>query len=180
MSMSSEAAEQTVRIALEAGEMALKVSGSITEEIIRMLAKKLREEEKDTKKPVTELLRSGEDISVFRIGDSDEEKLLKETRRFGIPSGILRNEETEDALLLFSSGNEKKMRRILDSINMKDRDMVKSNGKNLLRSDGGSGSSPSLGTGDARESVRKKMGELGPLKIRKGKLKMKEDMGVSI
>ena len=40
MSMSSEAAEQTVRIALEAGEMALKVSGSITEEILRMLAKK--------------------------------------------------------------------------------------------------------------------------------------------
>ncbi|MBR6823227.1 MAG: DUF3801 domain-containing protein [Clostridia bacterium] len=178
--MSSEAAEQTVRIALEAGEMALKVSGSITEEILKMLAKKLREEEKDTKKPVTELLRSGEDISVFRIEDTDEEELLKETRRFGIPSGILRNDDTGDALLLFSSANEKKMRRILDGIYMKDRDMVKSNGKNLLQSGGGSGSSLFLGTEGARESVRKKMGEIGPLRIRNGKVKIKEAKGVNI
>ena len=79
MSYSGDAAEQVVRMSLETGEVAVRLAGSGAKQLAVLIYAILREQKKTAGKArLTNMLRSGKELKVFRIKESD----LAEFRAF--------------------------------------------------------------------------------------------------
>lgn len=78
MNTSGEAAEQIVRMSLEGFEVAAKITGAGAKNIAVLLYSILKEEKKTKGKArLTNMLRSGKELKVFTVKNSD----LKNLRR---------------------------------------------------------------------------------------------------
>ena len=85
MNTSGEAADQVVRYSLEAGEVALKITGEAAKEIAVLLYTILKEEKKTKGKAKLEtLLRSGKPLSIFSVKEDDMKKFETEAKSYGI------------------------------------------------------------------------------------------------
>lgn len=85
MNTSGEAADQVVRYSLEAGEVALKITGEAAKEIAVLLYTILKEEKKTKGKAKLEtLLRSGKPLSIFSVEEDDMKKFEAEAKSYGI------------------------------------------------------------------------------------------------
>ena len=85
MNTTGDAADQVVRYSLEAGEVALKITGEAAKEIAVLLYTILKEEKKTKGKAKLEtLLRSGKPLSIFSVREDDMEKFEKEAKGYGI------------------------------------------------------------------------------------------------
>lgn len=85
MNTSGEAADQVVRYSLEAGEVALKITGKAAKEIAVLLYTILKEEKKTKGKAKLEtLLRSGKPLSIFSVKEEDMKKFEQEAKSYGI------------------------------------------------------------------------------------------------
>lgn len=85
MNTSGEAADQVVRMSLEVGEAALKISGEGAKQLAVLLYAVLKEQKKTKGRARLEtLVRSGKPLTVFSIKESDLKKFVQEAKRYGI------------------------------------------------------------------------------------------------
>ena len=85
MNTSGEAADQVVRMSLEAGEAALKISGAGAKQLAVLLYAILKEQKKTRGRARLEtLVRSGKPLTVFSVKESDLKKFVQEAKRYGI------------------------------------------------------------------------------------------------
>lgn len=85
MNTSGEAADQVVRMSLEVGEAALKISGTGAKQLAVLLYAILKEQKKTKGRARLEtLVRSGKPLTVFSVKESDLKKFVQEAKRYGI------------------------------------------------------------------------------------------------
>lgn len=85
MNTSGEAADQVVRMSLEVGEAALKISGEGAKQLAVLLYAILKEQKKTRGRARLEtLVRSGKPLTVFSVKESDLKKFVQEAKRYGI------------------------------------------------------------------------------------------------
>lgn len=85
MNTSGEAADQVVRMSLEVGQAALKISGEGAKQLAVILYAILKEQKKTKGKARLEtLVRSGKPLTVFSVKESDLKKFVQEAKRYGI------------------------------------------------------------------------------------------------
>lgn len=85
MNTSGEAADQVVRMSLEVGEAALKISGEGAKQLAVLLYAVLKEQKKTRGRARLEtLVRSGKPLTVFSVKESDLKKFVQEAKRYGI------------------------------------------------------------------------------------------------
>ena len=85
MNTSGEAADQVVRMSLEVGEAALKISGTGAQQLAVILYAILKEQKKTKGRARLEtLVRSGKPLTVFSVKESDMKQFVQEAKRYGI------------------------------------------------------------------------------------------------
>ena len=81
MSYSGDAAEQVVRMSLETGEVAVRLAGSGAKQLAVLIYAILREQKKTAGKArLTNMLRSGKELKVFAVKDSDLQLFCREAK----------------------------------------------------------------------------------------------------
>lgn len=92
MNTSGEAADQVVRMSLEAGEAALKISGTGAQQLAMLLYTVLKEQKKTRGRVRLEtLVRSGKPLTVFSVKEGDLKNFVKEAKQYGILYCAIRN-----------------------------------------------------------------------------------------
>lgn len=92
MNTSGEVAEQVVRMSMEVGEAALKISGKGAKQLAVLLYAILKEQKKTRGRARLEtLVRSGRPLTVFSVKESDLKKFVQEAKRYGILYCAVRN-----------------------------------------------------------------------------------------
>ena len=92
MNTSGEAADQVVRMSLEVGEAALKISGTGAKHLAVMLYAVLKEKKKTKGKARLEtLVKSGRPLTVFSVKESDLKQFVQEAKRYGVLYCAVRN-----------------------------------------------------------------------------------------
>ena len=85
MNTSGEAADQVVRMSLEVGEAALKITGAGAKQLAVFLYAILNEQKKTRGRARPEtLVRSGKPLTVFSVKEQDMKKFVEEAKRYGI------------------------------------------------------------------------------------------------
>lgn len=84
MNTAGDAADQVVRYSLEAGEVALKITGEAAKELAVLLYTILKEEKKTKGRAKLEtLIRSGKPLSIFSVKEDDMKKFEAEAKSYG-------------------------------------------------------------------------------------------------
>ena len=92
MNTSGEAADQVVRMSLEVGEAALKISGTGAKHLAVMLYTVLKEKKKTKGRARLEtLVKSGRPLTVFSVKESDLKQFVQEAKRYGVLYCAVRN-----------------------------------------------------------------------------------------
>lgn len=92
MNTSGEVADQVVRMSMEVGEAALKISGKGAKQLAVLLYAILKEQKKTRGRARLEtLVRSGRPLTVFSVKESDLKKFVQEAKRYGILYCAVRN-----------------------------------------------------------------------------------------
>ena len=92
MNTSGEAADQVVRMSLEVGEAALKISGTGAKHLAVMLYAVLKERKKTKGRARLEtLVKSGRPLTVFSVKESDLKQFVQEAKRYGVLYCAVRN-----------------------------------------------------------------------------------------
>ena len=105
MNTSGEAADQVVRMSLEVGEAALKISGEGAKQLAVLLYAVLQDQSKSMAKSkgktrLESLVRTGKPLKVFSVKESDLKKFAKEAKRYGILYCAIRNpKENKDGMV---------------------------------------------------------------------------------
>lgn len=85
MNTGGDAAEQIVRLSLNGVEVAAKITGSGVKELAAMLYAVLKGQTKTKGKTrLSSLLRSGKELKVFTVKESDIRKFSQEAKRYGV------------------------------------------------------------------------------------------------
>ena len=108
MNTAGDAADQVVRYSLEAGEVALKITGEAAKEIAVLLYTILKEEKKTKGRAKLEtLIRSGKPLSIFSVKEDDMKKAGIYDRHFIFP--VEKQEEVLDVINLYKKRKATKM-----------------------------------------------------------------------
>lgn len=105
MNTSGEAADQVVRMSLEVGEAALKISGEGAKQLAVLLYAVLQDQSNSRGKTkgrtrLESLVRTGKPLKVFSVKESDLKKFAKEAKRYGILYCAIRNpKENKDGMV---------------------------------------------------------------------------------
>ncbi len=105
MNTSGEAADQVVRMSLEVGEAALKISGEGAKQLAVLLYAVLQDQSNSMAKSkgktrLESLVRTGKPLKVFSVKESDLKKFAKEAKRYGILYCAIRNpKENKDGMV---------------------------------------------------------------------------------
>ena len=105
MNTSGEAADQVVRMSLEVGEAALKISGEGAKQLAVLLYAVLQDQSNSRGKTkgrtrLESLVRTGKPLKVFSVKESDLKKFAKEAKRYGILYCAIRNpKENTDGMV---------------------------------------------------------------------------------
>ena len=92
MNTSGEAADQVVRMSLEVGVAALKISGTGAKHLAVMLYAVLKEKKKTKGRVRLEtLVKSGRPLTVFSVKESDLKQFVQEAKRYGVLYCAVRN-----------------------------------------------------------------------------------------
>lgn len=85
MNSSSDAAESIVRMSLQGTEVALKITGSATKNIIAAIYTILKDQKQTKgKTTLTKMLKSGKELKVFTIKREDLKLFQEEAKRYGV------------------------------------------------------------------------------------------------
>ncbi len=97
MNTGGEAAEQIVRMSLEGFEVAAKITGAGAKNIAILLYSILKEEKKTKGKArLTNMLRSGKELKLFTVRNSDLKKFTQEAKKYGVLYCVLADRKNKD------------------------------------------------------------------------------------
>lgn len=92
MNVSGEAADQVVRMALQTGEVALKITGQGAKQLAALLYAILKGQKKTKGRTRLEsMVRTGKPLTVFSVRESDVKEFVKDARRYGVLYCAVRN-----------------------------------------------------------------------------------------
>lgn len=120
MTNSGDAAEQVVRLSLEGTEVALRLSGSAAKNIAAAIYTVYRNRDKNKikgRQRLTAMLKSGKELKVFTINESNLRCFAKEANRYGVVYCALRGREKEaDGMvdILVRAEDASKINRIVE------------------------------------------------------------------
>ena len=118
MNTSGEAADQVVRMSLEVGEAALKISGTGAKHLAVMLYTVLKEKKKTKGRVRLEtLVKSGRPLTVFSVKESDLKQFVQEAKRYGVLYCAVRNPKgSSDGLIdvIVKEEDAPRINRIVD------------------------------------------------------------------
>ena len=127
MSYSGDAAEQVVRMSLETGEVAVKLAGEGAKQLAVLLYAILREQKKTKGKTrLTNMLRSGKELKVFAVKDSDLRLFCREAKKYGVLYCVLKDRDATDGLtdIMVRAEDASKINRIFERFDLSTVDMA--------------------------------------------------------
>lgn len=127
MSYSGDAAEQVVRLSLETGEVAVKLAGEGAKQLAILLYAILREQKKTKGKiRLTNMLRSGKELKVFAVKDSDLQLFCREAKKYGVLYCVLKDRDATDGItdIMVRAEDASKINRIFERFNLATVDMA--------------------------------------------------------
>lgn len=127
MSYSGDAAEQVVRLSLETGEVAVKLAGEGAKQLAILLYAILREQKKTKGKTrLTNMLRSGKELKVFAVKDSDLQLFCREAKKYGVLYCVLKDRNATDGItdIMVRAEDASKINRIFERFNLATVDMA--------------------------------------------------------
>ena len=126
-SYSGDAAEQVVRLSLETGEVAVKLAGTGAKQLAILLYAILREQKKTKGKTrLTNMLRSGKELKVFAVKDSDLKLFCREAKKYGVLYCVLKDRDATDGLtdIMARAEDASKINRIIERFGLATVDMA--------------------------------------------------------
>ena len=126
-SYSGDAAEQVVRLSLETGEVAVKLAGTGAKQLAILLYAILREQKKTKGKTrLTNMLRSGKELKVFAVKDTDLQLFCREAKKYGVLYCVLKDRDATDGLtdIMVRAEDASKINRIFERFNLATVDMA--------------------------------------------------------
>lgn len=126
MSYSGEAAEQVVRMSLNGVEVAAKLSGKAAERLAVLLYAVLKEQKKSRGKiRLTNMLKSGKELKVFAVKDSELQKFCEEAKKYGVLYCVLKDTNANDGLtdIMVRAEDASKINRIFERFGLATIDM---------------------------------------------------------
>ena len=117
MSYSGDAAEQVVRLTLEGVEVAAKIAGTGAKEIAVLLYAILRDQKKTKGKTrLTNMLRSGKELKVFAVKDTDLQRFCQEAKKYGVLYCVLKDKNANDGItdIMVRAEDASKINRIFE------------------------------------------------------------------
>ena len=127
MSYSGDAAEQVVRMSLETGEVAVKLAGEGAKQLAVLLFAILREQKKPKGKArLTNMLRSGKELKVFAVKDSDLQLFCREAKKYGVLYCVLKDKSAKDGItdVMVRAEDASKINRIFERFDLATVDMA--------------------------------------------------------
>ena len=127
MSYQGDAAEQVVRLSLETGEVAVKLAGTGAKQLAILLYAILREQKKTKGKTrLTNMLRSGKELKVFAVKDSDLQLFCREAKKYGVLYCVLKDRDATDGItdIMVRAEDASKINRIFERFNLATVDMA--------------------------------------------------------
>lgn len=126
MSYSGEAAEQVVRMSLNGVEVAAKLSGKAAERLAVLLYAVLKEQKKTKGKiRLTNMLKSGKELKVFAVKDTELQKFCEEAKKYGVLYCVLKDRDANDGLtdIMTRAEDASKINRIFERFGLASIDM---------------------------------------------------------
>lgn len=97
MNYGGDAAEQIVRFSLEGMEALLRITGQGTRELAILIAAALKAEQKTAGKGrLTNMLKSGKELTVFSLPQKDLKKFVKEAKKYGVLYSVIKEKNSKD------------------------------------------------------------------------------------
>lgn len=127
MSYSGDAAEQVVRMSLETGEVAVRLAGSGAKQLAVLLYAILREQQKTKGKTrLTNMLRSGKELKVFAVKDTDLQLFCREAKKYGVLYCVLKDRDATDGItdIMVRAEDASKINRIFERFDLATVDMA--------------------------------------------------------
>ena len=127
MSYSGDAAEQVVRMSLEGTEVAVKLAGSGAKQLAILLYAILREQTKTKGKTrLTNMLRSGKELKVFAVKDTDLKLFCREAKKYGVLYCVLKDRDATDGItdIMVRAEDASKVNRIFERFELSTVDMA--------------------------------------------------------
>ena len=115
-SYTAEATEQVVKIAMKGAEIALRIAGAGAAKTAALLRAVFSDERKTAGRTrIVNLLRTGEEIRVFTVKDSDLVRFSREARRYGVSYTVVKDRTAGDgtADILVKSGDAARVNRVI-------------------------------------------------------------------
>ena len=125
-SYSGEAAEQVVRMSLEGAEVAVRLAGIGAKHLAILLYSVLKDQKKTRGKiRLTNMLRSGKELKVFAVMDSDLQKFCEEAKKYGVLYTVLKDRDSTDGLtdVMVRAEDASKINRIFERFHLTTVDM---------------------------------------------------------
>ena len=127
MSYSGDAAEQVVRMSLEGSEVAIKLAGAGAKQLAILLYAILREQKKTKGKTrLTNMLRSGKELKVFAVKDTDLQLFCREAKKYGVLYCVLKDRDATDGItdIMVRAEDASKINRIFERFDLATVDMA--------------------------------------------------------
>lgn len=121
MSYSGDAAEQVVRMTLEGAEFAAKIAGAGAKQVAILLYAILRDQKKTKGKTrLTNMLRSGKELKVFAVKDTDLQRFCMEAKKYGVLYCVLKDKSATDGLtdIMVRAEDASKINRIFERFDL--------------------------------------------------------------
>lgn len=117
MNYSGDATEQVVRMTLNGVEVAAKISGKEAERLAVLLYAVLKDQKKTRGKTrLTNMLKSGKELKVFAVKDSELQKFCTEAKKYGVLYCVLKDTNADDGLtdIMVRAEDASKVNRIFE------------------------------------------------------------------
>ena len=118
---SGETADQVVRMTLNGTEMAARLTGTAAKEIAMLLYAVASDHKQSRgKTKLANLLRTGKELSVFAIKDTDVKRFMEEAKKYGVLYCVLKDKDANDGIteIMAKSEDAAKINRIYDKLGM--------------------------------------------------------------
>jgi len=130
MSVSSDSAEQLVKLCIDQSEFALKIAGRATEDIIKALYAMSKDTSKTKGKVrLKKMLNSDRELNIFTINKDDMKIFAKEAKSYGVLYCALINKHNKNidgvVDVLVRAEDAPKINRIVDRFNLNTLDKAK-------------------------------------------------------
>ena len=115
-----------MRMSLNGVEVAAKISGKAAERLAVLLYAVLRDQKKTSGKiRLTNMLKSGKELKVFAVKDSELKKFCEEAKRYGVLYCVLKDNTAKDGLtdIMVRAEDASKINRIFERFNLATVDM---------------------------------------------------------